>query len=64
MRKGSEMNVYDVSEVHENVWAINELGDVTLYLVEGDEKALLIDTGYGAGEQIPACVGTFCKPKW
>ena len=24
-------------------------GDVTLYLIEGDEKALLIDTGYGAG---------------
>jgi hydroxyacylglutathione hydrolase len=44
------MQVYDVSKVRQNVWAITELGDVTLYLIAGGKKALLIDTGYGVGE--------------
>ncbi len=38
-----------VSELSKNVWRIENNGMVSEYLVAGEEKALLIDTGWGIG---------------
>ncbi len=39
-----------VNEFSKNVWRIVNNGMVSEYLVAGDEKALLIDTGWGIGD--------------
>lgn len=37
-------------KINENTWVINFMGgSQNMYLLEGEEKALLIDTGWGAG---------------
>jgi hydroxyacylglutathione hydrolase len=37
-------------KLNENTWIINFMnGSQNMYLLEGREKALLIDTGWGAG---------------
>ncbi|MEG0768511.1 MAG: hypothetical protein RSG59_01205, partial [Ruthenibacterium sp.] len=38
---------FTVQLVSENVWAIDEFGVALMYLVIGQKKALLIDTGMG-----------------
>jgi len=43
-------NCYKVNKVAENVWAIVENSTVNIYLVEGKDSALIIDTGYGIGD--------------
>ena len=50
-KAGKDMaeNVYEVVESKERFWAINE-GGVRSFLIEGDEKALLVDTGFGTGD--------------
>lgn len=40
---------YRVNELEEKIWEINDNGQDTIYLIEGKEKALLIDTGWGIG---------------
>jgi len=41
---------YNAWKVDEKTWFINFMGgSQNMYLLEGDEKALLIDTGFGAG---------------
>jgi len=41
-------DAYEITEVKSGVWCIAE-PDVCSYLVEGTQRALLIDTGYGGG---------------
>lgn len=41
---------YNVEEILNKIWRIEEFGLGTTYLVEGTEKALLIDTGTGAAD--------------
>ncbi len=49
-----------VHPIGERLWAIDEIGKTILYLYEGDERVLLVDTGFGlldlkklAGELCP-----------
>lgn len=48
-------NWFQVQEVGPRTWAIDDQGQDTIYLVEGGERALLIDTGWGIGD-LPALV--------
>ena len=41
---------YDVKQVTHKVWLINDNNIDNIYLIEGKEKALLIDTGCGVGD--------------
>jgi len=41
--------VYEVVEIQAGFWAINE-GGVRMYLLEGADWALLLDTGFGGGD--------------
>lgn len=50
----------EVFRLRENVWAINvpcthKMGDNWVYLVEGPERALCIDNGYGIGDLKGLC---------
>ena len=40
-----------ISEIAKNTYAINEFGLTAMYLLVGDESALLIDTGCGRSEE-------------
>lgn len=40
---------YNIKEIANKVWIINDNG-INLYLIEGQKKALLIDTGWGIGD--------------
>ena len=44
----TNLNLYGVKEIASKVWLISDNG-VNLYLIEGEKKALLIDTGWGIG---------------
>ena len=50
-------NWFSVREVGPQTWAISDGGDDTIYLVEGQNRALLIDTGWGIGD-LPALVAS------
>lgn len=43
------VNTYPYKRISDSVYEISEFGAVSMYLVEGTEKALLIDTGAGVG---------------
>lgn len=46
---------FEIKSVANKVWRINDHENDNVYLVEGDEKALLIDTGIGAAD-LAQCV--------
>lgn len=46
---GSAMDWFTVKEAAGRVWAIGDNFNNTMYLVAGNDKAVLIDTGYGIG---------------
>jgi hydroxyacylglutathione hydrolase len=43
-------NWFEIKLIADKVWRINDHDNDNIYLVEGDEKALLIDTGIGTGD--------------
>ncbi len=43
------IRTYPYKKISDGVYEISEFGAVSMYLVEGTEKALLIDTGVGVG---------------
>jgi len=49
-------------KIAENTWEISEFGDVSAFLLEGDDKALLIDTGVGIGNIRAAAEALTDKP--
>jgi hydroxyacylglutathione hydrolase len=51
---------YKANKVADNVWAIVENNTVNIYLVEGKDSALIIDTGYGTGD-LKAYIQTLTK---
>ena len=50
-------NWFEVREVSPRTWAIDDRGQDTIYLVAGDDRALLIDTGWGIGD-LPTLVAS------
>jgi hydroxyacylglutathione hydrolase len=53
-------NCYKANKVADKVWAIVENSTVNIYLVEGKDSALIIDTGYGTGD-LKAYIQTLTK---
>lgn len=51
---------FTVTPVAERVWRIDDHGSDNMYLVEGTEKALLIDTGTGVAD-LKGCVQSITK---
>jgi hydroxyacylglutathione hydrolase len=49
---------FEVKEVDDATWAIDDRGSNMLYLVAGQEYCLLVDTGWGVGD-LPALVASF-----
>jgi hydroxyacylglutathione hydrolase len=47
---GTGYGWFEISQVTERVWRIDDHGLDNIYLVEGEEKALLIDTGNGVAD--------------
>lgn len=45
-----EINGFTLQQVARDVWAIDEFGIDIMYLIIGNEKALLLDTGIGIGD--------------
>ena len=41
------MDLYRVVPLRENLWAISEVGKTVMYVINGKDKALLLDTGFG-----------------
>lgn len=41
------MNLTKIVKIEKELWAINEMNKTIMYLINGAEKALLIDTGFG-----------------
>jgi glyoxylase-like metal-dependent hydrolase (beta-lactamase superfamily II) len=48
---------FEVKEVGDAIWAIDDRGDDVMYLVAGQERCLLMDTGWGVGD-LPALVAS------
>lgn len=46
-------NGFQIVQLDEGLWAIDDAGEDSMYLVEGEDRALLIDTGVGRGEILP-----------
>ena len=44
------MSINTVTRLNNSIYLIKEVNSTNMYLVIGDEKALLIDTGYGYGD--------------
>ncbi len=51
---------FRVSRLEPGVWLIGEPGHVNSWLIEGDERAVLLDTGMGLAD-ISAAVATVCE---
>ena len=56
------MDVYRVIPLRENLWAVSELEKTVLYVINGREKALLLDTGFGL-VNLPELVRGLCGEK-
>ncbi|MGI6578054.1 MAG: MBL fold metallo-hydrolase [Eubacteriales bacterium] len=53
---------HEITEFSPGVWIINEFGLDAVFLIEGTEKALLIDTGTGVGDLKAVVEGLTQKP--
>ncbi len=51
-----------VYRIKENLWAVDEIGRTTLYIYEGSERVLLLDTGFGLID-LKQLVGQLCPGK-
>ena len=45
-----------------DLWALDEVGKTVMYLINGDDKALLIDTGFGLSD-LKSIVRELCGEK-
>ncbi len=54
-------NPYAINKIGDGFWAIEERG-VFMYLVEGRDKAMLVDTGFGGGDLKALVEGLTGKP--
>jgi len=51
---------FKITEINKNLYLLKDPLDVNLFLIVGEEKALLFDTGYGVAD-IPAAVKSITK---
>ena len=51
-----------VCRIRKNLWAVDEIGKTTLYVYEGTDRALLLDTGFGLLD-LKKLVGELCPGK-
>ncbi len=51
---------FRVTQVAEKVWAIDDHGSDKMYLIEGKDRALLVDTGLGVGD-LAGCVQSITR---
>lgn len=56
------MERFTVKEIKKGIWAIEDGGDDVIYLFEGHNKALLMDTGMGVGDLKAFVEGITNKP--
>lgn len=56
------MDGYEIEQIREGFWAIDDAKGCSFYLVEGEEKALLIDTGMQEGKILPMLKTLTNKP--
>ncbi len=56
------MNLTKVVQLDKDLWAINEMDKITMYLINGANKALLIDTGLGV-TNLPDLYNKICGKK-
>ena len=52
----------EIYRIKDNLWAIDEIRKTTLYVYEGSEKVLLLDTGFGLLD-LKKLVGELCPGK-
>lgn len=57
-----DLGIATVYWVKENLWAVDEIGRTILYVYAGEEKALLLDTGFGLLD-LKALVNGLCPGK-
>ncbi len=53
-------NWYVTRQLENGIWAIDEHGTNTMYLIHGKEKCLLLDTGWGVSD-LPGLVESLCS---
>ena len=56
------MDGYEIEKIDEGLWAIDDKMGCSMYLVEGKNKALLVDTGVKEGEILPMLKSLTDKP--
>lgn len=56
------MNDLRIEPLADGLWALDEPGENSMYLVEGRDRAILIDTGVGTGPLMPALRRLTDKP--
>ena len=56
------MDGYEIEKIDEGLWAIDDKMGCSMYLVEGKNKALLVDTGVQEGKILPMLKSLTDKP--
>lgn len=56
------MDIYQIEKLRDDLWVINELGADFMYVLNGKEKVLLLDTGLGLID-LPQVVRQICGEK-
>lgn len=44
------MDILKIKQLRDNIWALDEVNKTVMYVVNGSEKALLVDTGFGLSD--------------
>lgn len=51
-----------IYQIRPHLWAVDEIGRTTMYIYEGLERVLLLDTGFGLSD-LHALIGNLCPEK-
>ena len=58
----SRLDIYDIKSLTPGVWEISDSLNDSMYVVEGAQRALVIDTGMARGDIIQLVSSITCKP--
>ena len=53
---------FSKEKITQHIWRIKGCGDVCMYYITGEDKGLLVDTGYGVGDLKTFIEETFHQP--